>query len=451
MEKIFLKKFFSEAPGGDRYEWKEAETHFDISQGGIFVIKIEASAKAGKQNNSKDDDDLRLALDGFDFGKYEKHQESLSWKGFGTSSSWDGANLRGGTKTVYFFAELEAGTHTLQFFADETPILKNIEVFEIADNIFELENLTPPESIKVKQKGVPWMSFIFLGGQTKMFSLSVNTKSAKRKKSTDGDNLKLIINGKIQKNPYASESHKYKNFYFSGDIRESDLFSTNSEKLAESLAFENSVDLWYDEKPTISSLSVEYFDNKEFLEEYKKFFDLKEYVLSRTHLAISYFKLNKETYSAQFLQHALENNPSPLIFDDKHKLVKKLKSDQMYYKLIKKIKEKISAGDTNGEIWPDEIDGQITFDSNDLATAIHGIRKIEYIVKPKKQYTYEVEMILFDVYDFAKANLPFPLAHPFHYIKKTVNNIIDIGEEVGVIHNFEIEIHISDVIEAYES
>lgn len=72
MEKVFSKKIFPEAPGGDRYEWKEAKTIFDISQGGVFVIKIEASAKEGKQNNSKDDDDLRLALDGFDFGKYEK-------------------------------------------------------------------------------------------------------------------------------------------------------------------------------------------------------------------------------------------------------------------------------------------------------------------------------------------------------------------------------------------
>ena len=42
-------------------------------------------------------------------------------------------------------------------------------------------------------------------------------RSGKQKDSTDGDNLKVLINGKIIQNEEAPTSDKYKNFYFSGD------------------------------------------------------------------------------------------------------------------------------------------------------------------------------------------------------------------------------------------
>lgn len=449
MEKIFSKTSFPKAPGGDRYEWKEAETTFIISGHGLFAIKIQASAKNAQQNFSKDDDDLRIALDGFDFGKYERHQELVSWKGFGTSASCDGASLKGGTKTIYFFVELEQGTHTLQFFADETPTLKNIEVFEIKDNTFEFKNLKPSENIKSERKGIPWLSFVFLGAQTKIFTLAVNTRSAKRKSSTDGDNLKVIVNGKVQKNPNAQESYKYKNFYFSGDIKEFDIFSITSDKLANPLAFENAIELWYDEEPEISNLRIEYFDNEEFLERLKEFIDLKEYVLDRAHKAISYFKLKRKIYSAQFLEHAVESNPNALVFESTNPLIKKIKADPIYKNIQEKLKEKISNGNLDGEIWPEEIPGEIIFSSPDLATSLHGIRKIEYKAKPKGQHIFQVELVFFDIYDFKRENLPAPLAHPVQYLINTINNAVDLGEEIEVIRNFEIEIHISDAISFY--
>ena len=56
------------------------ETTFLISTKSLFAIKIVASAKNAQQNRSKDDDDLRVALDGFDFGKYEHHQDGDNLK-----------------------------------------------------------------------------------------------------------------------------------------------------------------------------------------------------------------------------------------------------------------------------------------------------------------------------------------------------------------------------------
>lgn len=62
MKKIFAKSDFPDAPGGDRYEWRAAETPFSAPEEGIYAIQITASAKGGKQNQSNDDDDLRVAL-----------------------------------------------------------------------------------------------------------------------------------------------------------------------------------------------------------------------------------------------------------------------------------------------------------------------------------------------------------------------------------------------------
>lgn len=450
MEKIFSKTAFLKAHGGNRYEWKESETAFTISKSGLFAIKIDASAKNAQQNRGRDDDDLRIVLDGFDFGKYERHQEMISWKGFGTSASWDGASLKGGTKTIYFFVELEQGMHLLQFFADETPILKGIEIFKIKNNEFEVTNLKPTEKLKSERKGIPWFSFVFLGTHTKTLTLAVNTKSAKTKRSTDGDNLKVVVNGKILQNSYAPKSYKYKNFYFSGDIKEFDILTITHENLSDPLAFENAVELWYDEEPEISNLKIDYFDNEVFLERLKKIVDLKKYVLDRAHLAIGSFRIGGKTYSARLLEHALEINPSPLIFESNHSIARKIKTDPVYSKILQKLKEKLIRGDFDGEIWPEdftndkEMSGKINFNSSDLATAIHGIHKIEYRAKPLSNNKFAIELVLFDVYDFAKEDVPFFLPDLWAYLKSTTINALNTGEDLGLIHNFEIEIRLKE-------
>ncbi len=452
MKHIFQKNLQLKAPGGNIYEWKSAETEFQVPRKGLYAVKIEASAKNAKQNNSTDDDDLRIVLDGFDFGKYEKHQEKVSWKGFGTSASWNGASLKGGTKTIYYFVTLEKSRHILQFFADNTPTLQSIEVFEIQENNFELKNLKPSENIKSESKGIPWLSFVFLGSQTKSFVLGVNTKSAKTKENTDGDNLKVIVNGKIWNNEQAKTSKKYKNFYFSGDLKEFDILTITNEDIGNPIAFENAIELWYDEEPEIFNLNILFFDNQEFLESIKSMVDLRSYITKLVYAINAYFKISNKPYSAQFIDHSIEDNPAPLIFHSNDAFVKLIKKDSTYNRIVEKLQEKIGNGILEGEIWPKDfkddknMKGQINFDSPDLATALHGIKKIEYKAKPKENNKYKVECILFDIYDFQKEEVP-PLLSGFRQaLKQKTINELDMGEDLEIIHNFEIEIHITQTI-----
>lgn len=453
---IFTKSNFSHAPGGNLYEWKEAETTFEVTKNGFFRIKIEASAKNAKQNKSTDDDDLRVALDGFDFGKYEHHEEDVSWKGFGASAAWNGASLKGGTKIIYFFTELQKGEHVLQFFADETPLLKNIEVFEVKDNIFEDSGLKPPQNIPSDENGVPWMSFIFLGGPPKNVILKVKTESGKIKGTKDGDNLKIVVNGAILKSPIASTAPKYKNFYFSGDLRKQDILTISHAQLSRPLTFENSIELWYDEMPEIVNLEIRFASHEEIIEylrsEGADIKILKEQVKDIAERALKFFRFFRKEYSAKFLEHALKSDSPPLIFNANDPLAQKIKKDPIYGKILVKIKEKITLGTFNGEIWPEDfkddpgMNGEINFDSEDFKTSIHGVRKIEYTAAATGNYQYAVNITIFDIYDFEKEEAPNFIIHPWKFLKSVAINNLETGEILGMIKSFEIEIHLIENI-----
>ncbi|MBU0706248.1 hypothetical protein KJ657_04780 [Patescibacteria group bacterium] len=444
---VLRKSSFPSAPGGNLYEWQNAETVFNAPKNGLFAIKIKASAKNAEQNRSKDDDDLRVALDGFDFGKYE--QSEGSWKGFNVSSGWNGATLKGGTKTVYFFVNLNKGKHVLQFFADETPSLKNIEIHDITGHSFGLSSLRPPEKIKSGRNGIPWLSFVFLGVPGKNITLGVSTKSARSKGGTDGDNLKVVVNGRTLPNVQAPTSDKYKNFYFSGDLKEFDVLSITDEQLTKPLAFENAVELWYDEEPEITELKIKFFNEEEFLKYLNSLSldDVRKSIIFWTNVAIFLFLAAGRKYSAEFLRHSLKQNPSSLIFKSDDPIISQIKKESIYAKIIAKIKEKIAQGNLSGEIWPgdfkndSEIKGKISFNSGDLETSLHGLRKIEYESTKMADGDFKIRMIAFDIYDFNRTK-----GFLYGRITSAIINLLDRGEELGVIHNFEVEIHISEKI-----
>lgn len=442
MKTVFSKLDFPEAPGGDRYEWPDAKTDFSINKTGLYVIKIVAKAKNAKQNKSTDDDDLRIALNSFHFGKYEKRKDKVSWKGFGTSAAWDGASLKGGTKTIYYFAELDEGEHIVQFFADGKPEIISLEVFEMQSLHFELNDLIPEENINSNKKGIPWLSFVFLGSRLKSLLVHAEVKSAKEKGTTDGDNLKIVVNGKILQNPQMPSSKKYQNFYFSGDVKQISVLSIGADELTNPLALENSLEFWYDNQPKILNLQIDYHDSSAFLDEYKEL-ELEEIIRFRAWIAIKIFKIIFKPYSAKFLQHSLDSNPSTLIFKANHPIVSKIKADPAYQKIIDKISVKLSKGQLEGEIWPKE---QINFTTWDFDTALHGIKKIEYSAKKNKNDLYIVKIKLFDVYDFQRTDVPFSLFNMLAYSKQLFINALDLGENLEIIKNFEIQINLNHIL-----
>ena len=437
MKEIFTKTLFPIAPGGNIYHFKEADTDFAILEDGKYFIQIVASAKNGKQNKSADDDDLRVSLDYYSFGKYEMHEEQISWKGFGTASSWDGASLRGCSKTIYFFVELPAGKHTLKFYADNSPKLENIQIFQLnKDEGFVLERQNPDQNVKTDSKGIPWMSFMFLGVKPKNFSITSTVHSAVQKGTTDGDNLKVVLNGKILQNKKAPASRKYKNFYFAGDLNKG-----KGEKLEitpqEFEFLEDSVELWYDEIPEVS-ISIELFDRVQlWLENSLPKKKQLQFYEDTLYGFIALFTLLKYEHSHNFLRHSLSKNPQKLIYDNNSSIARKIKRDMAYQKILLIIENQINNGNLNGQVYLGDVakDLLVNFKKSDLNFSLHGLKKIEYIATPKEDNTYNLDITLFDVYDFDPKDYELKKTWPFVHIA-------DVLERNLILKNFEIEIHI---------
>ncbi|MBU1122992.1 hypothetical protein KJ652_00190 [Patescibacteria group bacterium] len=453
MKEIYSRKGFPSAPGSNIYHWQGVDTLFEVQEDGYYVLAVTASAKNAAQNNGIDDDDLRMELDGYKFGEKEIHEEKISWKGFGTASAWDGASLRGGTKTTYFFVELSSGEHQIKFYADETPALKEIKVLSLEEGkVFdEIFDLKPEENIDTDEKGIPWLSFVFLGVKPKDFELSVICNATTNDEG-DGDNIKIVTNGAILQNKQAPTSDKYKNFYFSGDLDRGEIKTLKIPPSTFKLV-ENSVELWYDQTPEIHHLSFSLFESHaEYLEALVKSDAKKDTIRDILTYAAYFSRTLKPTLenARLLLLHSLKDNPSDLEFGDNDSIVNKIKSDHTYNRVKEMIADRILHGETEGTI---EVGGQVVFEAGDLFASLHGLKTIDFVAVKTSEKEYEVEMVILDTYDFSYQNYSNAYteygAYEFESIGEkiaftTLNNIANVGEYFGAVNNFEIRIHIED-------
>jgi len=107
---ILNEELNEEAPGGNNYLWKDYP--FNCANDEEVTVFVSASA----HENTGDDDDIRLVLDGEDFG----------WD---TDYSFSGDSLYGEARAIVIRRNLSNGSHTLRLYADETPILHNILIY----------------------------------------------------------------------------------------------------------------------------------------------------------------------------------------------------------------------------------------------------------------------------------------------------------------------------------
>jgi hypothetical protein len=406
MKKLFSKTNFPKAPGGNLYEFKESITSFEIQKDGFYVIKVVASAKNAKNNNSTDDDDLRMTIDDYAFGKYEQNKDQLSWKGFNTSAGWNGSQIKGESKTVYFYLNLDKGSHTLRFYADNTPKLISIEIFTIENNHF---NLSTSQQAKHQ-------SFIFTNTFPKDIMLVSNEEF-------NGKNTKIFVNG---------SKTKIENFALSPTI-----IHISNATIIGPLIFENSVEICC-RVNALQNLEINFLDPTIMLDSLS---DFKSIVMNYAWCAMIYFRAKKYTYSAKFLEHSLDNNPTVLAFKVNHPIVKKVKEDPAFIEIVNILRTKIKQGFFEGEIFPDDIN----FKTKDLSYSIHGVKKLEYKSTQTRDGNFKVKIVLYDIYDFEKTVFPsFP--HVIRYFQNLIINKLDFGEELNIIKNFEVQINITIIL-----
>lgn len=214
---------------------------FKIEEDGLYMIEIIASCKSWLQNLIKftsffKDDDLAVRIDNIEFPKLNGKRGL-----FDGEAAWNGNNLKGLKKTNIFLIKLEKGNHVIHFLIDQEPYLESVNILKLQDskNIsYAPKSNNPPEDGDRRQ----WLNFVIVNLPLKNLSIIASAK----KREGDDDDLKLIIDGSVQKNTEA-KSHKY--WHWCGRTLEGKEKEFNKEiNLPQGLHY---LELWADRMPVL--------------------------------------------------------------------------------------------------------------------------------------------------------------------------------------------------------
>ncbi len=138
-----LRKYESEIDDGiSDGLWKSYS--FDTNDGNTFVI---ITAKAENLGSYDDDDDLKVVIDGNDYG-------------YDNSNSWNGDVDDGQPKTLVFTPSLSAGSHTIKLYSQVTPILYDVNVLNSSNGSLVLDQ-TLNETAPSNSSNYLWKQFDF--------------------------------------------------------------------------------------------------------------------------------------------------------------------------------------------------------------------------------------------------------------------------------------------------
>lgn len=229
---------------------KEEIVPFVIKEKGFYLVVISARCKSEKQLGGTDDEDLRVEIDGRKFPQLMNPQRYLD-----SPAAFSGSRLKGALQTIYYFVRLGAGGHTLTLLSDEGAFLEEVDVILLES--FPRVRLDLHQEAQRADKR-PLFTFVLVDLGLRSFTV----KSAVRWHIFDGDDIKIIVDGKIKRNP---TSLLHRNWVFSASPlrkvfhKEASEVKTFVENLSpKSLHY---IEFWADESPTIHSIEF-YFETE---------------------------------------------------------------------------------------------------------------------------------------------------------------------------------------------
>lgn len=274
---------------------------FILADDGIYLIEIIASAKSWWQNVKNlrsffKDDDLALTLDRMEISTSDSNKTDAR-------AVWNGNELKGLLKTVVIATKLKKGKHILSFTPDQKPYLKSIIISQLeeTDKIIYI-----PIDNNLAQKGDnrPWLSFVIINLSIK--DIAILAKADKIGK--DDDDIKLIIDGEIQKN---EDKKSHQNWYWCGKV-----LKGKEKEFKKTVDFNygfHYIDLWVDESPFVEKIEIVFGENGKNDEN-----NIREYTYRGVNGQEDYNKFNKaiiaktDFWNSQFLN---DTNPPEEILD----------------------------------------------------------------------------------------------------------------------------------------
>ncbi len=246
-----------------------------LDEPALCLIEIIASAKSWWQNIKSrraffKDDDIFLFLDNQELTTSTNAKQDAR-------SAWNGNELKGLEKTVLIAANLSSGKHTIDLKPDQSPYLKSITISQAEKKDNGKINYIPIANNPAKKSpGRPWLSYIIL--DLLVASLSISARAPRSEK--DDDDIKLIINGQIQKN---EKKIRHADWYWCGQALKGEdktflLTNINSH------AKQYNLDLYSDGSPYLYTIGLGYqriptVDNPEWTGDFRD--DTDEILLAR--------------------------------------------------------------------------------------------------------------------------------------------------------------------------
>ncbi len=241
MQKIFEEKYHKRLKENFVYD-------FETEKEGLYLIEVLARVKSAKQigTGATDDDDLRIEIDGRRFSKLDNPQRYLD-----SPAAFSGGQLHGLSKAVYFLINFSSGNHQLTFIPDQSPLLEKLAIYFINDSAAKV-NLNINQQAEDGDRR-PWLTFVLV--DLPLESLTAEVTASWR--WPDSDDVKLIIDNQIQKNPL---SLLHKNWLWRANIFKK-LFQTEIQtktiktNLPPGLHY---LEFWADRMPVLHNLELDF-------------------------------------------------------------------------------------------------------------------------------------------------------------------------------------------------
>ena len=220
---------------------------FTVSQKGLYSISVTASCKSGKLLGHWGGQDLRVEIDDQRL-REAPAKNKPQYKDI--PSAWNGTKIKGLSKTVIFVLCLESGEHIIKFIPYRGAIIEKKPEITLIDEKKEIELLTNLQAEDDNCR--PWITIALIDLPLNILDISVKCE----KRFFDSDDVKIIIDGQIQKNKQASWWAKWaKNWYWQGRFLKGQAKETKFyPQLAKGIHY---IEFWADRMPVLHKISLE--------------------------------------------------------------------------------------------------------------------------------------------------------------------------------------------------
>jgi hypothetical protein len=159
-------------------------------------------------------------------------------------SAWNGNELNGLEKTVIIALYLTKGRHIIDLKQNQSPFLRKLSISKIEEKD-KITYIPMDNNPAQKSAGRPWLSYIVLD----LFIAKLFISAYANKNGRDDDDIKLIINGAIQKN---ENTKSHRDWYWCGKILKGEDKTFTKDINLKTKQF--NIDLYSDDGPRIHKI-----------------------------------------------------------------------------------------------------------------------------------------------------------------------------------------------------